>query len=900
MPLKQACSSHVTFTELPPVSIEQITGPLVLPGPLKRSYNNAKRASKAQRRLRGRSTLVIRKATGEKAVRSVRKFKTQRTKINNLVLRKDADLYFTERRNVVKTTALTPALWWGGKNCCQKNCAQWFVQLDEYSKDCLWNMRTSFQSYRSELDRREFLASVIDKTFVRETMESEQHTIQPALLGRRVCVNFFCKLMDVSSKKYTRVKLKCSKGQYQTSVQSIQNRTLTPRRVGVAAWLTVTSQLHDPLPHRQELRFCCGTKKQVYDLFLEDVKDPEVWPDLQWVNYDFFLRVWKKDIGYQSVTVRGKSTEFAKCDTCTQLNEMLSNRRLSKEEREFYHAELLKHDRLVKAERLAYEMRKREAAEKPNDILSLALDGGDQGAYGTPYFHQKTKEYDKWYKMRNYVVGVCVHNRGYPDMLFHHLPIFERGANCTIEVLNQVFTYVKEQRRGRDLPRKLFLQLDNCSRENKNKYLLAFLCDLVWKKVFDEVYISYLPKGHTHFDPDAVFSCISGELESNHALSVEELIARMKACKQPAPKVQRMHEVANISDYIDENDLMKPMVGLMQVGAIKIYRNSKKGELEDYPAVTTRVTSSNPFKNDRWSPPVFPLKAKINYRHIGNCKFTGLEDFKIKGIKKGIQQFETWTVEFKFNTDIRFQLALTSLWLCYNIVENATTAQVPFPWILKQRGKLLYEPDGEAYQPSLGAEDERDVTVAVLSSDGLVVPSSPVKLCRSMDEQLYTYKRRVDEHRALAALPIPEPISSGMFAVFVKEGFELSKSMPVSERDFNVGLIEKVFRFQHLKTPPCAFHLLKEDSDQKCVLVKWYSPSADSSVLPFQDRIFKPAYRWDNEHGKLPIRDVVSAANLIIGFNDFSSTGKLKKQTYNALTATISSMYLNPERWMFQ
>ena len=245
-------------------------------------------------------------------------------------------------------------------------------------------------------------------------------------------------------------------------------------------------------------------------------------------------------------------------------------------------------------------------------------------------------------------------------------------------------------------------------------------------------------------------------------------------------------------------------------------------------------------------------------------------------------------------------MALTSLWLCNNLVENATTAQVPFPWILKQRGKLLYEPDGEAYQPNLGAEDERDVTVAVLSSDGLVVPSSPVKLCRSMDEQLYTYKRRVDEHRALAALPIPEPISSGMFAVFVKEGFELSKSMPVSERDFNVGLIEKVFRFQHLKTPPCAFHLLKEDSDQKCVWVKWYSPSADSSVLPFQDRIFKPAYRWDNEHGKLPIRDVVSAANLIIGFNDFSSTGKLKKQTYNALTATISSMYLNPERWMFQ
>lgn len=37
------------------------------------------------------------------------------------------------------------------------------------------------------------------------------------------------------------------------------------------------------------------------------------------------------------------------------------------------------------------------------------------------------------------------------------------------------------------LPTRLFIQMDNCGRENKNQYVLAFLFLLVEFKVFDEV-----------------------------------------------------------------------------------------------------------------------------------------------------------------------------------------------------------------------------------------------------------------------------------------------------------------------------------------------------------------------------------------------------------------------------
>ncbi|KAL6041959.1 ATP binding [Balamuthia mandrillaris] len=52
----------------------------------------------------------------------------------------------------------------------------------------------------------------------------------------------------------------------------------------------------------------------------------------------------------------------------------------------------------------------------------------------------------------------------------------------------------------------LYLQADNCYKENKNKYLLAFLCWLVHLKMFSKIKLCFLPPGHTHEDVDQMFS----------------------------------------------------------------------------------------------------------------------------------------------------------------------------------------------------------------------------------------------------------------------------------------------------------------------------------------------------------------------------------------------------------
>ena len=56
------------------------------------------------------------------------------------------------------------------------------------------------------------------------------------------------------------------------------------------------------------------------------------------------------------------------------------------------------------------------------------------------------------------------------------------------------------------LPRKLYLQLDNSAKDNKNKYLLAFFSLPTARGVFEEIQAGFLLVGYMHEDIDAYFS----------------------------------------------------------------------------------------------------------------------------------------------------------------------------------------------------------------------------------------------------------------------------------------------------------------------------------------------------------------------------------------------------------
>ena len=136
--------------------------------------------------------------------------------------------------------------------------------------------------------------------------------------------------------------------------------------------------------------------------------------------------------------------------------------------------------------------------------MSIIIDGMDQNSTNLPHMKRLQKsDVNLWY-LRTHLTGVIVHGHGtccYLD--FQQWP---HDPNLTCNLLIKVYTmyfsnhttylflqviskyFSKLSKTHKPLPKKLFLQLDNTARENKNRCVLAFLSLLVHYGIFDEVY----------------------------------------------------------------------------------------------------------------------------------------------------------------------------------------------------------------------------------------------------------------------------------------------------------------------------------------------------------------------------------------------------------------------------
>ena len=74
------------------------------------------------------------------------------------------------------------------------------------------------------------------------------------------------------------------------------------------------------------------------------------------------------------------------------------------------------------------------------------------------------------------------------------------------------------------LSKKLFLQLDNSAKDNKNQYIMAFCSLLTTRRIFKEVTIGFLIVGHTHDDIDAHFSYLSKLLKMKNTYVLSDLM----------------------------------------------------------------------------------------------------------------------------------------------------------------------------------------------------------------------------------------------------------------------------------------------------------------------------------------------------------------------------------------
>ena len=136
----------------------------------------------------------------------------------------------------------------------------------------------------------------------------------------------------------------------------------------------------------------------------------------------------------------------------------------------------------------------RDATAKRNNktVLSISMDG--KAPIHGPHFPRLPKSLFARQRVRHQLWGLV--NVGLN--IYEFFPFFDwwlHDPNLTISLLWIHLVSILRTRGRHDL---LYLQADNCARENKNRWMLCFLALLVLKGYFKEIQLHFLMAGHSH------------------------------------------------------------------------------------------------------------------------------------------------------------------------------------------------------------------------------------------------------------------------------------------------------------------------------------------------------------------------------------------------------------------
>ena len=268
-----------------------------------------------------------------------------------------------------------------------------------------------------------------------------------------------------------------------------------------------------------------------------------------------------------------KYCRLGKCTTCCSL----IGKHLSAETRKQgleYQQKRSSHLELVRMEKAAYYARAALGQNYPDEHVSLIIDFSD--TLHLPLFNPFPKA---WMKLQKrfpiHIGGIIDHGR--QNVLFHHPgEQFGKGPNIIISMLHH-HIYHNYLQVAPFRPRRLHLQADNCAGENKNCYVLSYLCLLVHLNIFSEVNFNFLPVGHTHEDIDRLFSRLHDLRTTHncfHPADVREAISHIYQASEFHPSYVSLPFIYNWKDYL--RPFMNEIEGIKQPRSFRIFRLQDK------------------------------------------------------------------------------------------------------------------------------------------------------------------------------------------------------------------------------------------------------------------------------------------------------------------------------------
>ena len=373
--------------------------------------------------------------------------------------------------------------------------------------------------------------------------------------GTRVCTRFVMAAFSFSNDTISGVKM-TPKARTTAVVEVIPRMSSAPKRELVITFLNQLAEAQgDKMPDKQELiHLTYATPGQVFDVLRSDWTKWCPSENSQILSFSYFLTTWKEECAH--IKIR-KVHRFALCDTCETLKAAIQKCGTDVIAAKPYRDAREAHNKMVQRERAAYRENQAKASQFPGDYCSIIIDGANQEAFSLPHLPFKIKAESTGYSIKMGLVGLLEHVPGRMRELhlFTMAENLESGANHVIEVLHRWLQ--KKAAKGK-LPGTLLIQLDNCSRENKNKFFMAYIEMMVALGVFEEVRVSFLPKGHTHEDIDQVFSCTARALRPTETITLTDLHKVLRNSYTPRPLVSHLSNMANIRDAMVASKSLLP------------------------------------------------------------------------------------------------------------------------------------------------------------------------------------------------------------------------------------------------------------------------------------------------------------------------------------------------------
>ncbi len=362
--------------------------------------------------------------------------------------------------------------------------------------------------------------------------------------GHRVCHMFLSRALTFSTNLIASVK-KIPRARASSSVTYLpRESTSSSRKFEVIVFLKrLAESIGGDMPDCAETHLPYHKKKDVYIEHREAFEKENsssilLFPVSQSTSHDIKVR---------------KVHRFRKCTDCEFCRSEFEKHALNESIIKSVRADRLRHIQFVTKERAEYAKYRNRAVREPTEVCSIIIDGADQAAYGLPHFIYGTKNL-RGDAMKVRLIGIKEHLASPNVLLFLMTEEHETGANHIVEALHRFLTG-KAQTGA--LPPTLHVQADNCTRENKNRYIMGYFEFLIAKGVFQEVRISFLPVGHTHEDIDQVFSRTSEHLRHHEALTIEQLASELELSYNPQPRVTHMKNVCNFSGLCEQSRCLR-------------------------------------------------------------------------------------------------------------------------------------------------------------------------------------------------------------------------------------------------------------------------------------------------------------------------------------------------------